>query len=125
MLIDRLLKVATPLTTVFVTVPESVPPPGLVPMARVMWVVLSVVIVAFEAFTTLTVTAGLIVAPAVRLVGCWTKRSLVAALTVVKLTLLSVDVDAVLGLSARSVTAAAGIETTTVPAVLMPLTATV
>jgi hypothetical protein len=36
LLIDRLLKVATPLTAVLVAVPLSVPPPGLVLIATVM-----------------------------------------------------------------------------------------
>ena len=35
LLMDRLLKVATPPTAATVVVPLSVPPPGLVPMATV------------------------------------------------------------------------------------------
>lgn len=35
MLIDRLLNVATPATALTVAVPDSVPPPGFVPIATV------------------------------------------------------------------------------------------
>ncbi len=53
--------------------PVSVPPPGLVPMARVTFVVLSPVSTLPLASSTATVTAGDIVAPATVVVGLWTK----------------------------------------------------
>src|SRR5688572_22307527 len=68
--IERLENVATPLTAATVVVPESVPPPGLVPIATVMLAV-ELVTVFPNASCTATCTAGLIAAPAVALVG-WT-----------------------------------------------------
>src|SRR5579863_6783727 len=66
---ERLAKVATPLVVVWVRVPERVPLAGLVPMARVMAVLLSVVTVLPRLSSTLTWTAGVMVAPAVVVVG--------------------------------------------------------
>src|SRR3954463_16542117 len=66
---DRLGKVATPPTAATVVVPDSVPPPGLAPMATVMLAV-ELVTVLPNASCTDTCTAGLIAAPAVSLVGC-------------------------------------------------------
>ncbi len=56
----------------------SVPPPGLVPMARPTVVVLSPVSMLPLASSTATVTAGVMAAPATVLVGPWTKASWVA-----------------------------------------------
>ena len=53
----------------------SVPPPGLVPMARLTVVALSEVSTLPLASSTATVTAGEMAAPAVAVVGCWTKAS--------------------------------------------------
>src|SRR6185436_18298303 len=75
---DRLENVATPLTADTVAVPDSVPPPGLVPMATVMLAV-ELVTVLLNASCTVTCTAGEIDAPAVVLVGWVVKPSLVAA----------------------------------------------
>jgi hypothetical protein len=63
LLIARLLKVATPLTAVRVSVPESVPEPAFVPIARVTCVVLSAVTVAPPASWMRTVTDGEMVFP--------------------------------------------------------------
>src|SRR5512132_4378816 len=75
---ERLENVATPVTADIVVVPESVPPPGLVPMATVMLAV-ELVTVFPNASCTATCTAGEIAAPAVALVGCTVKASLEAA----------------------------------------------
>src|SRR5262245_24256632 len=75
---DRLENVATPLTADTVVVPDSVPPPGLVPMATVMLAV-ELVTVLLNASCTVTCTAGEIDAPAVVLVGWVVKASLDAA----------------------------------------------
>src|SRR5438128_4380494 len=74
---DRLEKVATPLTAATVVVPESVPPPGLVPIATVMLAV-ELVTVLLNASCTVTCTAGATATPAVALVGWTVKASLVA-----------------------------------------------
>ena len=66
-----------PLTAATVGVPPSVPPPGLVPMATVTLDV-SVVTTLPRLSSTFTVTAGLMVAPAVVLLGCTPKTSCVA-----------------------------------------------
>src|SRR5262245_61391732 len=77
----RLLNVATPLTAAALTVLE---PPAKVPELRVSVTVdVSVVTALPELSRTATVTAGLIVAPAVALLGCWTKASLAAAPAVI------------------------------------------
>src|SRR6185436_1260040 len=75
---DRLENVATPLTADTVVVPDSVPLPGLVPIATVMLAV-ELVTVLLKASCTVTCTAGLIATPAVALPGCRVKASLVAA----------------------------------------------
>src|SRR3954469_19254391 len=75
---DRVAKLATPLTADTVVVPDSVPPPGLVPMATVM-LAEELVTVLLKASCTVTCTAGAIATPAVALVGCTVKASLVAA----------------------------------------------
>jgi len=62
---DRLENVATPLLAVTVVVPESVPPPGLVPIATVMLAV-ELGTVLPKASCTATCTGGLIATPAVR-----------------------------------------------------------
>ena len=70
-------KVATPPEALTVVVPESVPPPGFVPIANVTDAVL--VVRLLLASSSCTVTAGLIVAPPVVLVGAWPNTSCVAA----------------------------------------------
>src|SRR5678816_3704985 len=75
---DRLEKVATPAAAATVVVPESVPPPGLVPMATVMLAV-ELVTVLPNGSCTVTCTAGETFAPAVALVGWAVKASLDAA----------------------------------------------
>jgi hypothetical protein len=80
---DKLLKVATPLTAFTVFVPLRVPPLGLVPIAIVTAAVLVLTKLPF-ASCTCTVTVGVIVAPAAVFVGCCPNVSCVAvpALTV-------------------------------------------
>src|ERR1051325_1187818 len=75
---DRLEKVATPPDAATVAVPESTPPEGLVPMARVT---LSVAVVTrFPCASWMdTCTAGVIAAPAVVLLGCTENASFAAA----------------------------------------------
>src|SRR5687767_15170560 len=75
---DRFEKVATPATADTVVVPDSVPPPGLVPIATVTLAV-ELVTVFPNASCTVTCTAGLSAAPAVALVGCTVKASRFAA----------------------------------------------
>src|SRR5262245_132265 len=75
---DRLENVATPLAAATVVVPDSVPPPGLVPIATVMFAAEPVTVLS-NASCTDTCTAGLIAAPAISVVGCTVKASLVAA----------------------------------------------
>src|SRR3954469_25873337 len=75
---ERLEKVATPLTAATVVVPDSVPPPGLVPIATVMLAV-ELVTVLLKASSTATCTAGEMATPAAALVGCTAKASLDAA----------------------------------------------
>src|SRR5512146_1722963 len=61
---DRLENVATPLTADTVVVPDSVPPPGLVPIATVMLAV-EPVTVLLNGSCTVTWTAGAMETPAV------------------------------------------------------------
>src|SRR3954468_16504513 len=75
---DRLEKVATPPTADTVAVPESVPPPGLVPMATVMFAV-ELVTVLPNVSCTVTCTDGEMAAPAVAFAGWTLKASLLAA----------------------------------------------
>src|SRR3569832_745189 len=75
---ERLENDATPFTAATVVVPDSVPPPGLVPMATVMPAV-ELVTVFPKASCTTTCTAGLIATPAVELVGWTVKASRFAA----------------------------------------------
>src|SRR5512145_1678345 len=75
---DRLENVATPATADTVLVPDSVPPPGLVPIATVMLAV-ELVTVLSKASRTVTRTAGAMDTPATAFVGCVVKASLVAA----------------------------------------------
>src|SRR5512139_563198 len=75
---DRLESVATPFTADTVVVPESVPPPGLVPIATVMLAV-ELVTVLLKTSCTVTCTAGLIATPAVAFAGWTVKASLEAA----------------------------------------------
>src|SRR5512132_2033936 len=80
---DRLENVATPLTADTVVVPDSVPPPGLVPIATVMLAV-ELVTVFPDASCTVTCTAGEMLAPAVALLG-WTVNASLAAIAGVTL----------------------------------------
>src|SRR3954468_13235512 len=75
---DRLRNVATPLDAATVSVPPSVPLPGLVPMATVM-LALELVTVLLNASCTVTCTDGAIATPATALLGCTENASLVAA----------------------------------------------
>src|SRR3954464_3262343 len=75
---ERLENVATPLTADTVVVPDSVPPPGLVPIATVMLAV-ELVTVLLNASCTVTCTAGAMETPAVALVGWVVTASLAAA----------------------------------------------
>src|SRR5512140_658419 len=70
---DRLENVATPATAATVLVPDSVPPPGLVPIATVM---LAVELVTVLPNASCTVTcAGEMETPAVAFVGWVVKAS--------------------------------------------------
>src|SRR6185295_5037790 len=75
---ERLANVATPDAAAAVVVPDSVPPPGFVPMARVM-VAEEPVTVLSKASRTVTRTAGAIATPATAFVGWVVNASLVAA----------------------------------------------
>src|SRR5437667_37268 len=72
LLIERLLKMATPLLAATVTPPPRVPPPGLLLRARVTLEV-SLLTRLLNVSSTCTVTAGLMAWPAVALDGCWLK----------------------------------------------------
>src|SRR5512146_1012078 len=77
---DRLENVATPLDADTVVVPDSVPPPGLVPIATVMLAMESVTVL-LNASCTVTCTAGMDV-PATTVVGSaggWTVNASLAA----------------------------------------------
>src|SRR5512133_1944456 len=78
---ERLVKVATPAIADTVRVPDSVPPPGLVPMATVTLAVEldPVVTVLLNASSTVTCTAGAIDAPATVFAGWAVNASLEAA----------------------------------------------
>ena len=79
-MIDTLLNVATPPLAACVSVPANVPPPGFVPMANVTF---AMEVVRFpEASSIRTVTAGVIAAPAIVLVGCALNFTCAAAPTV-------------------------------------------
>src|SRR6185295_7338782 len=80
LLMERLLKFATPPDAATVVVPESVPPPGLVPIATVM-LALEVVTVLPNASCTTTCTTGEIATPAVACVGSPVKATCAAAAT--------------------------------------------
>src|SRR5688500_13514284 len=74
---DRSLKLATPATAARIRVPESVPAPGVVPMATAT---LAVEVVWFpKASRMLTWTAGEMALPAVALLGCTLNASWDAA----------------------------------------------
>src|SRR5437764_676561 len=75
---ERFEKLATPLTAATLMVPDSVPPPGLAPIATVMLAV-ELVTVLLNASCTVTCTAGATATPAVALVGWTVKASLLAA----------------------------------------------
>src|SRR3954469_12881959 len=75
---ERVENAATPLTAATVVVPDSVPPPGLVPMATVM-VAVELVTVLLNASSTATWTDGEMAAPALAFVGWTVNASLAAA----------------------------------------------
>src|SRR5512146_1881339 len=75
---DRLENVATPLTAATVVVPDSVPPPGLVPMATVTFAVELVTVFPNVSWTA-TCTAGERFTPAVALLGCTVNATFEAA----------------------------------------------
>src|SRR3954453_8591817 len=75
---ERLENVATPPTAATVVGPESVPPPGVGPIAAVMLAV-ELVTVLPNASCTATCTAGAIATPAVAFVGWTGKASWLAA----------------------------------------------
>src|SRR5512140_3376645 len=68
---DRLENVATPLAAVTVVVPDSVPPPGFVPIATVMLAMESVTVL-LNASCTVTCTAGEMDTPATVVAAGWT-----------------------------------------------------
>jgi hypothetical protein len=71
---DRLPKVATPLTAVTVVVPDTVAPAGLVLSTRVTALV-ELVTGAPDRSSIVTTTTGLNVVPAVALLGCTVKAN--------------------------------------------------
>src|SRR5689334_16622386 len=75
---DRLENVATPFTAAVLAVPDSVPPPGLLPMATVT-VAEEVSTVLPKASCTATRTAGAMATPATALVGCTVNATFCAA----------------------------------------------
>src|SRR3954464_4839433 len=75
---ERLETVATPPTADTEVVPDSVPPPGLVPIATRMLAV-ELVTVLLKASCTVTCTAGETATPALALEGWTVKASLDAA----------------------------------------------
>src|SRR4051812_19197900 len=75
---DRLEKVANPLAAATVVVPDSVPPPGLMPMASVTLADEPVTVLP-KASCTATTTAGAIATPATALLGCTENASFAAA----------------------------------------------
>src|SRR6266536_183660 len=75
---DRLLKVATPLTTLTLVGPPRTPPFGLVPMAMLIEALLLVTVLPKLSWTV-TVTAGLMATVDTALVGCWLNTSRLAA----------------------------------------------
>src|SRR3954471_23652315 len=77
---ERLEKLATPPDAATVVVPDSVPPPGLVPIATVM-LALELVTVLPKASCTTACTTGEIATPAVVSDGWPVKASLLAAAT--------------------------------------------
>src|SRR5437868_785745 len=75
---ERVENVAMPATAASVVVPDSVPPPGLFPMATVM-LAAELVTVLLNASCTVTCTAGAMATPATAFVGWTVKASLEAA----------------------------------------------
>src|SRR5438128_1044318 len=65
----RVVNVATPFTAATLVVPASVPPPGLAPIATVMFPVNPEAVLPCTSWAV-TCTAGLIAAPAAVLLGC-------------------------------------------------------
>src|SRR5437879_1860493 len=74
LLIDSPLNLAMPPLTVTLDVPLSVPPPAFVPITRVILSLLSLLTRLLPASRTSTLTAGLILAPAVTFVG-WPRKT--------------------------------------------------
>src|SRR4051794_23867689 len=75
---DRVENVAMPAAAATVLVPDSVPPPGLVPIASVMLAVEEVTVL-LNASCTVTRTGGAMATPATAPVGWVVKASLAAA----------------------------------------------
>src|SRR4051812_20580376 len=75
---ERVERVATPFTATTVVVPDSAPPPGLVPMATVTLAV-ELVTVLLNASCTVPCTGGAIATPATAFDGWTVKASLAAA----------------------------------------------
>src|SRR5512133_913351 len=75
---DRLEKEASPPDAATVVVPDSTPPPGLVPIATVTFAT-ELVTVLPNASCTATCTAEAMAAPAVASIGCAMKASFEAA----------------------------------------------
>src|SRR5204862_4892211 len=82
LLMDKLANVATPALAATVAVPASVPLPGFVPIATVTFPV-NPVAVLLLASSAVTCTAGVIVAPAVVLLGCTENTRCVAVPAVI------------------------------------------
>ena len=85
-------KVATPLTAETVVVPDSVPPPGLLPMA-IVTLAAELVTVFPPKSCTITVGEGEMELPATVVVGCWPKASFAAGPTKMLKALLVVPVN--------------------------------
>src|SRR4051812_36753437 len=73
---ERFEKLATPLTAATLVVPDSVPPPGLAPMASAT-VAVELVAVLPNASCTVTCTDGAMATPAVAVDG-WTENASLA-----------------------------------------------
>src|SRR5271165_1676026 len=93
---ERPGKVAMPEATVTAEPPVSVPPPGLVAMARLTVVALSAVWTLPLASSTATVTEGVTVAPAATLEGPWMKARWVGAAVTLKAAEVAAVYDGVL-----------------------------
>src|SRR5207253_1599001 len=100
LLIESPENVATPLTAATVAVPDSLPPPGLAPIATVMLPVNPVAVLPCPS-SAVTWTAGVNTAPDVALDGCAVNTSCAAAPAVM--------LKAALGLPVRPLALAASV----------------